>query len=336
MLANVTAGDDVWVKADGTYSRTSSTDALTNAGTAANPIKIEGYKTTIGDGYLGRTNGNGPLIKTNFAVITYAGGYFAPNKAWVILRNLDYSCTSNQPMTAPLSPGAVIECAVTNTWADVNARALLDNSPATHVLNCDLTCTTGTALTSGTYNSKYVGNRLSAGANAFNLTSNLAFIAFNTILPCAVGVNIGHVNASSTAILNNTFNGCTTAGIQILNSASATGMPLDMNNIFTNCAYARKSLYQPTGDLPLLRYYNRTRDNTNADSGFADWPIIGEVITDTGGNETDYVDAASNDYRLISASPAKGAMIPRYGDIGALQREESASGGDDSLDGGMQ
>jgi hypothetical protein len=77
--------------------------------------------------------------------------------------------------------------------------------------------------------------------------------------------------------------------------------------------------------------YNRTRDNTSgADNLATDWLAAtkyGHVTTDTGGASTDYTNSGSNDYTLISASPAKGVGIWPYRDIGALQRQESGGSG---------
>ena len=49
---------------------------------------------------------------------------------------------------------------------------------------------------------------------------------------------------------------------------------------------------------------SRTRDNTTPRTGFGDSLNIAEVTTDTGGPETDYVDAPNGDITLIAAAPA--------------------------------
>lgn len=74
-FANASAGDDIYIKADGTYSR-SATDTPANSGTAANPIRYIGYSSTITDGYQGRTNGNGALVTTSMPLISYSGGNY--------------------------------------------------------------------------------------------------------------------------------------------------------------------------------------------------------------------------------------------------------------------
>jgi hypothetical protein len=51
------------------------------------------------------------------------------------------------------------------------------------------------------------------------------------------------------------------------------------------------------------------------------------VTTDTGGPETDYVDASTNNYKLIDASPGIESNIFKPADMGAFQREKGAGGG---------
>ena len=77
---------------------------------------------------------------------------------------------------------------------------------------------------------------------------------------------------------------------------------------------------------------NRFRDNvTGAIATFGNYITAGRIFTqvtaDTGGDETDYVNAAANDYNLISASPGKATNTWKYADMGAFQRQESVGGG---------
>ena len=66
------AGKRYNIKADGTYVRTSGDNMDVSPASSANPTVLRGYKTTPGDGYLGRSNSNGALITTNMPLITYA------------------------------------------------------------------------------------------------------------------------------------------------------------------------------------------------------------------------------------------------------------------------
>lgn len=74
---------------------------------------------------------------------------------------------------------------------------------------------------------------------------------------------------------------------------------------------------------------NRFRDNVmGAVTNATDWVTAtsySQVTTDTGGAETDYVAAGSQDYRLINASPATGAGAP-FSDIGGLQSTNGPAG----------
>jgi hypothetical protein len=73
-------------------------------------------------------------------------------------------------------------------------------------------------------------------------------------------------------------------------------------------------------------YYNRMRDVATVNNG-TNWAAmsVGNVTTDTGGSETDYVDYASQDLRLISSSPAANASLPYAASMGALQLPSSSS-----------
>jgi hypothetical protein len=103
------------------------------------------------------------------------------------------------------------------------------------------------------------------------------------------------------------------------------------NHITDSTGWGIDCGYDGTAQLAGIFIANRTRDNASgAINGFDDWATgtsIGHVTTDTGGPETDYTDAGSNDYTLISAAPAKGVGLVPYMDIGGLQRQEPAGGG---------
>jgi hypothetical protein len=80
---------------------------------------------------------------------------------------------------------------------------------------------------------------------------------------------------------------------------------------------------------------NRVRDNTSGTivTGInsSNWLAIGRfwplTTTDTGGPESDYVNAASGDYNLVSTSPAVGSSYPKYADFGAYPLQNTGGGG---------
>ena len=75
---------------------------------------------------------------------------------------------------------------------------------------------------------------------------------------------------------------------------------------------------------------NRERDNTSANVGIGNWPEINKITTDTGGDETDYFDAASGDFRLIDGSP--GRNVGGFGiNLGGLAVVPIVAGGGGSV-----
>lgn len=332
MLANAAAGDTCYVKLDGTYARGGSFDAFTNSGTAANPIIIEGYNSTPGDGYLGRTNGNGPLITTNMPLISYGNAWLTMSKAYIKLRNLRMTCSFSGNAFLQFQTSAnqtLMHCSITHTAASNANNAAISNAiSGTNIIDCDLGCTGGNGITdsAGCYidspriTSTGIGIRLTGGSGTV--------ILFPTFINTPVGIDVTTAGAAAgLTIRNPSFYNCTTAAVRFANAAITGIAPRIIGGMFTDSAYAIQSQYSATAVNPIIRMFNRTRDNTNPDAGFDDWPIYNAITTDTGGASTDYVDAPNGDLRIISTSPAKGAALPAYLDCGAQQRQEAAGGG---------
>lgn len=328
-FANAVAGDRVNVKADGTYTRAAS-DAMTNAGTVGSPIIFRGYKTTIGDGYLGRTNGNGALITTNMPLISYNATYQLNfTKNYVILESLQLAAN----LTGFIYQGGgvgnlTLSCSCTNSSA--SGLGIYNNGATSAAINNDVTASNRVVSTFF----RIIGNRVSATGNSstYALEPVGGVCLHNTVLTGA-GIGINTAGGNNVVVWGNTIYAQGVAAIQDPNSAQTNAILVGCN-MMTDSARAMLNPYNATAAHPAMMIYNRTRDNTNADLGFGDWPLYGQVTTDTGGAETDYNNAGSGDFRLIAASPAKGAGIPAYLDIGALQRQE-AGGNPQLVNGGL-
>ena len=80
-----------------------------------------------------------------------------------------------------------------------------------------------------------------------------------------------------------------------------------INNHVTDSTKWLDNLYSGTGNVAVVEINSRTRDNTTPRTGI-DGINISEVTTDTGGAETDYVDAGSDNLRLISGAPGEAAV----------------------------
>lgn len=300
MLTTAAAGDRVNVKADGTYSR-SSTDAMSNSGTVDAPIIIRGYKDTIGDGYLGRDSG-GELVTTNMPLVSYAGGM--SNRLGV----LSYTVIESMQFTGNSSDGN------THLLGDSNQRSIL-----VHVK------TTGTSVNAQ-------ARRWAVAYNCDAKKTNSSDACMRDIAHCIAcrldardcdtGLESGSASLSvfigglfgisdSAAVMayatHNIFNSQSTAGIRTFNGSRVT-MFHAIGNVFTNCGRSILNPWNATGNHALLPISNRTRDNANANLGFGDWPSVSEITTDTGGDETDYVNAAGGILQLIAASPASRAL----------------------------
>lgn len=326
MLANAAAGDRINVLA-GAYSRTTSIDALTNAGTATSPIIIRGYGSSIGDGNLGRTNGNGPLITTNMPVLTYTTGRLTPGQAFVI-----YECLSIT--AAPTSSAATIllgadsvakTCKFVYSGTSASGTSLSIGTRSI-AFDCDASYTgasSGTSAVTCTAASAAVDScRItSASSSAPGISIASSAVVYGNVIYAASGIGISMGNtAGAPYIRNNTIVGGSSDGINII--TATTGLQKIIGNMITDNTGAGINMVSAANCGFLA--YNRTRDNSGGGvASGTDWVAAtsyGHVTTDTGGSETDYTASGSNDYSLIGASPAIGVSWYLYSDIGALQR----------------
>ena len=312
-----------YVKADGTYSRTSSSDAFTNAGVANAPIRIVGYKTSTSDGYLGRAANYGALSTTNCAYILYTTGKFAPNKAWLILENL-FIQTAATAAAALTTAGLsyVINCSLLNTYNGASALAL-SMTTGDKAINCDITTSGATSSTAvyvpGTQYVAIYGCRINSTGYGVDLAggSSGTSIMDTIIYGGTIGIYFASYNCSI-MVSNCTIYGCSTAAFQHGAGGLGTGNSVFINNIISNCGIAWDSAYAGTNPDPLIRYNNRTRANTTLETtnAFLNWPTYLGVTADYG--QSDFVNAGSGNFALTTGSPALNTAIPP-GDIGAYE-----------------
>lgn len=332
-FTNAVAGDRVNVKADGTYS-ISATLTAASSGSTTQPIIMRGYKTAIGDGHASRTNG-GVLDTGNMPAISVgnlAASGLVLGQYW-ILESCNLTSTNNSYWLVQLnSYCAIINCVVSNTA--VNSYAVRMNYANAHALDCDMQAAIMACSIGGSYCS-VVGCRLKNTASGayyggIQTGSNKVgcVFAYNLFFECAgdAGLYIYTPQNAAHFVIGNTFVDCANAAIEYRNAGSQPYVLLAAFNHITDCAYAFQNSYASGG--PILRHCNRTRDNTSADTGWGDWPDLYAVTTDTGGHETDYEDAASDDYRLITSAPGADIGALSHNAIGAygyLSPEQSAT-----------
>ncbi len=335
-LGAAAAGDRVNVKADGTYARTTTADVVTNAGTATSPIVFRGYSSVITDGYQGRTNGNGALVTTNMPSVTYTTGRMVPTTAFVLWECVNFSGAPSNPLLTVPTDCIARGCVATNSSTNGSATAIsFSNGARALVFDCDATLSGASGGGAGAINisnstgSRLIGCRVKGGPTAGIATSTAdTLVALNTIFTQTGNGFIKSGTGGFVVLLYNTFVGGGADALHFVASMTATqiiignmitdntGDGIDMVNV--NCA--------------AFTGYNRFRDNATTYNNFGNWitaTSYGDVTTDTGGPETDYVSAGSPnfDYRLIATSPAINAGLPLYAGIGALQRQTTTGGG---------
>lgn len=302
MLTNLAAGERGNM-ISGAYS--SGADVMTNAGTVTQLICVRGYNSAIGDLDTQGRDSDTPLDVTNFPVITVTG-IIAPS-AYNLWQNIHITgavATYNFGSTS-VDNYAFMSCKFTQTGTGL--ALLMDNNCT--LINCDAEATASNHgnILSGDNNIVLIGCRIEGAATSG--TPRLATFVNAAVINCAflgtsscVGV---YVEQSSLlwAIVNNTFYACGTA-IQTPNAAISVMVPI-VNNHVTDCAEYLDNLYSGTANHIVLEAYNRTRDNTTPRTGIsAESLLVGEVTTDTGGAETDYVNAPAGDITLIPTAPA--------------------------------
>lgn len=299
----------------GTYSLGASS-TLTGAGSASAPLVIRGYKTTIGDGFQGRSAG-GALNTANMPTVAYSAGFrIAGLGAYTVLKDLIITGNLSNDLVATGNANIHITgCSITNSSTSSSATCVNVNSDYEIVSDCDLFCaagTTGGCITSGS-NTNWITHCLikNTGTGCGIIGTQVASISHCTIYECGAdgialsGTTRGALIEHCTIVRN------TGDGIDFASGTTQTQKVVGCC-ITDNGGYGI-NMNGATAGLFCLR--NRYRDNTSgAISGSADWVSgteQGAVTTDTGDATTDYTSYTTDDYSLIASSPAINAA-PGY------------------------
>lgn len=313
--------------------RTTTTDTWVNGGNSTSPVIVRGWTSGGTTPYAGRTNGNGPLITTNFPTISYTTGRINITGSWILVECLSITGAPSNAVITLGAEGAIRSCAVVNSSTNAAAVGIGATSTGNEVLDCDA------SLTGASGGSAAISNQAGASCSdscritvtsstAAGITCNNTSILYGNTIYGNGGVGISMPTTTGRPwIRNNTIVGCASDGIDIVTGATVLQRVVG-NMITDNGGYGVDFNSAAVGAFVA---YNRTRDNTSGAYNLAtDWVAAtsyGNVTTDTGGPSTDYVNSGTGDYNLIAASPATSASLPQYGSMGALQRDQTGSGG---------
>lgn len=326
------------IKADGTYSRSGGDDFAGSAGngSATSPLVIRGYKTTIGDGYLGRDSG-GNLITTNMPLVNYnpgGNGWFKPPQ-FSVVESLHLQGYADGEFVTINNNAAIVGCRVLFNGSNGGggcARLGGDN-----VVSFE-----NDFIMTGSGSTFFITNNTAGGLRMDScrlITSHPACSGhradqksfFYGCLFKGAGGPYGMYTDQTNR--GNSIRNCTITGW--VDGIRVTG-PLTeptwfAGNMITDCSGYAVNLASLSW-MGILGP-NRVRDCALGilPASVPDWSQAGRIIplvtTDTGGPESDYVNAATNDYSLVSTSPARNVNLPPWSDMGAYDMKDPTGGG---------
>ena len=311
-MAVVDPGDRVWMKADGDYTDDTDADGvcckIITAGTSGSPIKLEGYKSTIGDAdthlhddaYRAVINGTAESLTNGISVDGGLGMYVF----WMIKNILAKNCGG---VGIHLDSSTIIT--VSNCRSTNNSTGFSSDSQYNSFAHCEGDNNDGSGFYGGAklFNCRWHHNEGTGvvATNQIHMTHSLVY------------KNDAHGFEDSWGdahyLANNTFVGKSKVADQRAIQVSYAYPSVIANNIFHDWDIGLKATAQEGGRWIIEHnlFSDVNTKYTNVDEGASD--IEGAVK---------FVDEANDDYRLRFGSPARGAGLPPHVDIGARQRKE--------------
>lgn len=297
-----------------------TTTTLTGDGSATSPNIIEGYNSTEGDLYLGRSAG-GALNTTNYPAISYTGTtarFDASGSTHLELRCISITSAASNPTVTLGANSGLSNSLVTNTGTNAASSAAQGGTTDHAIMNCDLR----TADTGAGHAVRFIGAgwfisgcRIKCLAGTGLLVRSAGIAIHNTIYECTIGLRTDNTSAAPICQYNTIVN-CSGDGIDII--TSSTQLHTIQNNHITGCGGWGIDFNTSTCQKRLG--FNRFRDNTSGNvNGGGDWEegtSLANIATDDT-DAVDFTDQSTDDYSLKAGAPATSKGIGYLVDIGA-------------------
>jgi hypothetical protein len=223
-MNNVSAGDKVWVKADGDYTETAD---ITFLGTTSATIEFEGYTTTPGDG--GQATIDAESVRA-----ACIGDHFATSAAYYVFRNFIFTNATASDVTLSVSDVIFKNCTFSNAsvagctcaTASVFENCLFDSNGASGIDCSGLVEAVGCRFTDNT-----------TGGDAIECLGGNA--SFAVILGCTIdgdakstntGIDLGSSFWKRAIVINNIVYDCVSG----IDSASQGTFFVSRNNLLNN------------------------------------------------------------------------------------------------------
>jgi hypothetical protein len=321
IAAPVAAGDIVHFQISASYTTGSVT---LPTGTMAAPIIFRAYNSTINDLNNNGLNADGTVNTTNFSTLTVTG----------LITPGPYCFLENFIVTGAISARLIgsgtvdnfgaTQCTFTNTQNNASAGCVQGDAglrftrcsfACTGAAHIDVvTCAEGAVFT----DCRFTGTESGEDLVAIDGTGTFTRCVFTGT--GLIGIRVTTSNGVP-FVANCTFYSLGT-GIQWANVGHVRVAVL-LDNHVTDCTEWLESL--TAGNIAVIELGTRTRNNTTPRQQIGTvLAVRNEVTTDTGGAATDYTNAGSADFTLISGAPGRTAGFIRNADIGAFQMATAA------------
>jgi hypothetical protein len=331
IAAPVAAGDIVHFKISGSYTTGSVT---LPTGTMAAPIIFRAYNSAINDLNDNGLSADGTVNTTNFSTLTITG--IVTPGPYCFLENFIVTGAISTRLigSATVDNWGAHQCTFTNTQNNASAGCIQGDA-GLRFTRCSFACTGAAHIDVVTCagDAVFTECRLTGTESAEDLVAIDGNVAFTRCVFLGTGLIGIRVTTSNGAPLvsNCTFYGLG-VGIQWANVGHARSVVL-LDNHVTDCTKWLESLL--VAGVAVIELGTRTRNNTTPRTAVSTVIAVrNEVTTDTGGAATDYTNAGSGDFTLISGAPGRSAGFIDNIDIGASQHAESAGTGGGPLIGG--